>query len=61
MDSLVFHIDADKADAKMLDSILAFFGNRRVQVSVQPEDDSYTLDELATKVAQPCIGQFAHV
>ena len=52
MDSLTFHIEADKADVKMLESIKAFFGSRRVQISVQPEVNALTLDDLEEKVAQ---------
>lgn len=37
MDSLVFHIDADKAGPNLAESIRAYFGNRRVQVIVKPE------------------------
>ena len=40
MESLVFHLDADKADTNLLDSIKAYFGSRRVSVRVEPEDDT---------------------
>ncbi|TAE32019.1 MAG: hypothetical protein EAZ91_06075 [Cytophagales bacterium] len=48
MESLIFHIEADKADTNMLESIRAFFGSRRVQISVTPEAQS--LVELEVKV-----------
>lgn len=38
MDSIVFHIDADKVGANLAESIKAYFGNRRVQVIVKPEE-----------------------
>lgn len=38
MDSLVFHTDADKVGPNLLESIKAYFGNRRVQVIVKPEE-----------------------
>ncbi|WP_420148153.1 hypothetical protein [Spirosoma sp.] len=38
MDSLVFHIDADKAGTNLVESIKAYFGNRRIQVIVKPEE-----------------------
>lgn len=38
MDSLVFHIDADKAGPNLLDSIKAYYGNRRIQIIVKPEE-----------------------
>lgn len=34
MESLVFHLDADKADQNLIDSIKAYFGTRRVQITV---------------------------
>jgi ABC-type molybdate transport system substrate-binding protein len=46
MNSLVFHVDADKIDVTMLDSIKAFYGNRRIQVIVKPED---TVTDLLAK------------
>ena len=45
MDSLVFHIDADKAGPNLLESIKAYYGNRRVQVIVRPEETSTDLTE----------------
>ena len=36
----------------MLESIKAFFGNRRVQISVQPEEPLLTVDDLDEKVKQ---------
>ena len=50
MDTIVFHIDADKAGQNLVDSIKAYFGNRRVQVIVKPEDtaaDVIALNEAA--------------
>ncbi|ADB40624.1 hypothetical protein [Spirosoma linguale] len=38
MDSIVFHIDADKAGQNLVESIKAYFGNRRVQIIVKPEE-----------------------
>ncbi len=38
MDSIVFHIDADKAGSNLAESIKAYFGNRRVQIIVKPEE-----------------------
>ena len=35
MSSLVFHIEADKADTNILDSIRAFFGKQEVEISVK--------------------------
>ncbi|QIP12940.1 hypothetical protein G8759_10050 [Spirosoma aureum] len=46
MDSLVFHIDADKVDTYLLDSIKAYFGNRRIEIIVKPED---TLTDIVAK------------
>lgn len=46
MDSLVFHIDADKAGPNLLESIKAYYGNRRVQVIVKPEEST---DELIAR------------
>lgn len=37
MDSLVFHIEADKADVNLLESIKAYFGNRKIEILVKPE------------------------
>jgi hypothetical protein len=34
MDTLVFHVEADKLDAKLLESIKAFFGTRKIAISV---------------------------
>jgi hypothetical protein len=46
MDPLIFHIDADKAGTNLLDSIKAYYGNRRIQVIVKPEE---TADELIAR------------
>ena len=43
MDSIVFHVDADKVGPNLAESIKAYYGNRRVQVIVKPE-------EMATEV-----------
>ncbi|MES2778148.1 MAG: hypothetical protein V4722_28490 [Bacteroidota bacterium] len=37
MDSLTFHIEADKADVNLLESIKAYFGNRKIEILVKPE------------------------
>ncbi len=37
MSSLVFHVDADKADVNILESIKAFFGNQKVEILVKSE------------------------
>ena len=38
MNALVFYTDADKVGPNLLESIKAYFGNRRVQVIVRPEE-----------------------
>jgi hypothetical protein len=38
MDTLVFHVEADKLDTNVLESIKAFFGKRKIAISVEPED-----------------------
>lgn len=35
MNSIVFHIDADKVGPNLTESIKAYFGNRRVQITVE--------------------------
>jgi hypothetical protein len=37
MSSLVFHIEADKADTNILESIKAFFGKQEVEILVKPK------------------------
>ena len=37
MDSLVFHIKADKANVNLLESIKAYFGNQKIEILVRPE------------------------
>jgi Mg/Co/Ni transporter MgtE len=37
MSSLVFHIEADKADTNILESIKAFFGSQKVEIFVKSE------------------------
>ncbi len=37
MSSLVFHIEADKADVNLLESIKAFFGSQKVEILVKSE------------------------
>lgn len=59
MDSLTFHIEADKADTNLLESIRAFFGNRRVQISVTPEAQS--LVDLEAKVEKNRQSSVAYV
>lgn len=43
MNTLVFHIDADKIGPNLAESINAYFGDRRVQITVSaneaPEED----------------------
>lgn len=43
MDSIVFHIDADNVGPNLVESIKAYFGNRRVQVIVKPEETAADL------------------
>lgn len=38
MESIVFHIDAEKVGPNLVESIKAYFGNRRVQITVTPEE-----------------------
>jgi hypothetical protein len=38
MDSIVFHIEADNIGANLAESIKAYFGGKRVQVIVKPEE-----------------------
>ncbi len=52
MDSIVFHIDADKAGQDIVDTIKAYFGNRRVQITVSV--DNTVADALARdQTAEP--------
>jgi precorrin-6B methylase 1 len=44
MDTLVFHTEADRIEDNLLQSIKAYFGNMRVEISVKPEKKS--LSEL---------------
>lgn len=37
MSSLVFHVDADKIDTNLLDSIKAFFGKQKIHISVDSD------------------------
>ena len=37
MSSLVFHVEAHKADTNILDSIRAFFGKEEVEILVKPK------------------------
>jgi hypothetical protein len=37
MDSLVFHLDADKANVNLLESIKAYFGTQKIEILVRPE------------------------
>lgn len=37
MDSIVFHVDADKIGPNLAESINAYFGNCRVQIIVKPD------------------------
>lgn len=45
MESLIFHVDADKVGPNLAESIKAYFGNRRVQIIVKP--DPTTADLIA--------------
>ena len=38
MDSIVFHVDADKVGSNLTESIKAYFGNRRVQIVVRADE-----------------------
>jgi hypothetical protein len=38
MDSIVFHLDADNVGVNLAQSIKAYFGGKRVQVIVKPEE-----------------------
>ena len=38
MESIVFHVDADKIGPNLAESINAYFGNRRVQIIVKPDE-----------------------
>lgn len=40
MDSIVFHIDADKIGPNLASSIKAYFGNRRVQIVVKADENA---------------------
>jgi hypothetical protein len=44
MDTLVFHTEADRIEDNLLQSIKAYFGNMRVEISVKAEKQS--LSEL---------------
>lgn len=39
MSSLVFHIEADKVDTNLLESIKAFFGKQKIHISVDSETE----------------------
>ena len=48
MDSIVFHVEADKVGSNLAESIKAYFGNRRVQIVVKVDEaatDGITRDE----------------
>lgn len=38
MSSLIFHIEADKVDSNLLESIKAFFGNQKIEILVKSEE-----------------------
>ena len=38
MDSIVFHVDADKIGPNLAETIKTFFGNRRVQITVKADE-----------------------
>ena len=46
MESIIFHIDADKVGSNLTESIRAYFGNRRVEITVKS-------DEAAADVTPP--------
>jgi len=50
MDSLVFHVDADKVGPNLAGSINAYFGNRRVQIIVKADE---TTADVATAGKNP--------
>jgi hypothetical protein len=51
MSSLVFHVEADALDNKVIDSIKAFFGGKKIQIAVQSENPNLmTEDELLAKI-----------
>ena len=43
MDSIVFHIEADNIGANLAESIKAYFGGKRVQIVVKPEETAYDI------------------
>ena len=45
MNTLIYHLEADKIDHKLLESIKAFFGNRKIEISVKEEMSLDTLIE----------------
>ncbi len=48
MDSIIFHVDADKIGPNLAQSINAYFGTRRVQIIVKPDEtaaDTVPADE----------------
>ncbi len=51
MESLIFHLEADKADTNLLDSIKAYFGSRRVLVRVEAEEDDTVLADTVSESA----------
>lgn len=55
MSSLVFHIEADKIDTKVIESIKAFFGKQKIQISVKSEKT------LAEVVAEAKTSEISYV
>lgn len=43
MNTLVYHLEADKIDQKFIDSIKAFYGHKKIEISVKEE---MSLDSL---------------
>ncbi|MCP9766672.1 hypothetical protein EGI22_02045 [Lacihabitans sp. LS3-19] len=46
MNTLIYHLEADKIDHKLIESIKAFFGNRKIEISVKEE---MSVDDLIKK------------
>lgn len=38
MESIIFHVDADKVGPNLTESIRAYFGNRRVEITVKSDE-----------------------
>ena len=53
MESLVFHLNADKVDQNMLDSIKAYYGNRRVVITIRPKSTTRTAGDTDDADSEP--------